>query len=142
MFIRRSALGSHIYKTKTEQSGKPVPLDPSLAEVLLRHKENSKYKSPTDFVVAGDSGRPRWRGILLCRPHQTCGRKRRDWQDQAAHGHALALNPATQFGSRFSRAEKASSPCRHQDDDEHLHSGHGSSQAKSHSILTQERLEA
>ena len=65
VFIRRSASGSHIYETKTEQSSKPVPLDPSLAEVLLRHKKNSKYKSPTDFVFAGDSGRPRWRGILF-----------------------------------------------------------------------------
>ena|SRR5208282_2706219 len=65
VFIRRSASGSHIYETKTEQSSKPVPLDPSLAEVLLRHKENSQYKSPTDFVFAGDSGRPRWRGILF-----------------------------------------------------------------------------
>ena len=40
-------------------------MDPSLAEVLLQHKENSKYKSPIDFVFAGDSGRPRWRGILF-----------------------------------------------------------------------------
>jgi integrase len=65
VFIRRSASGSHIYETKTEQSSKPIPLDPNLAEVLLRHKESSKYKAPTDFVFAGDSGRPRWRGILF-----------------------------------------------------------------------------
>ena len=65
VFIRRSASGSHIYETKTEQSAKPVPMDPSLAEVLSRHKETSKYKSSTDFVFAGDSGRPRWRGILF-----------------------------------------------------------------------------
>jgi integrase len=65
VFIRRSASGGHIYQTKTGQSSKPVPLDPSLAEVLLRHKENSQYKSPTDFVFAGDSGRPRWWGVLF-----------------------------------------------------------------------------
>ncbi len=65
VFIRRSASGGHIYETKTEQSSKPVPLDPNLAEVLLRHKETSNYKAPTDFVFAGDSGRPRWRGILF-----------------------------------------------------------------------------
>ncbi len=65
VFIRRSASGSHIYETKTEQSSKPVPLDPNLAEVLLRHKETSSYKAPTDFVFAGNSGRPRWRGILF-----------------------------------------------------------------------------
>lgn len=65
VFIRRSVTGNHIYKTKTEQSNKPVPLDPNLAEVLLRHKENSAYKASTDFVFAGDSGRPRWRGVLF-----------------------------------------------------------------------------
>ncbi|HTQ96426.1 MAG TPA: site-specific integrase [Candidatus Acidoferrum sp.] len=65
VFIRRSASGKHVYDTKTEQSSKPVPLDPSLAEVLLRHKENSKYKNSSDFVFAGDSGQPRWRGILF-----------------------------------------------------------------------------
>jgi integrase len=65
VFIRRSATGSHIYETKTEQSNKSVPLDPNLAEVLLRHKETSNYKAPTDFVFAGDSGRPRWRGVLF-----------------------------------------------------------------------------
>jgi integrase len=65
VFVRRSASGNHVCETKTEQSSKPVPLDPSLAEVLLRHKEASKHKNPTDFVFAGDSGRPRWRGILF-----------------------------------------------------------------------------
>ncbi len=65
VFIRRSASGSHIYETKTEQSNKPVPLDSNLAEVLLRHREASAYKAPTDFVFAGDSGRPRWRGVLF-----------------------------------------------------------------------------
>jgi integrase len=65
VFIRRSASGSHIYETKTEQWSKPIPSDPNLAEVLLRHKESTKYKAPTDFVFAGDSGRPRWRGILF-----------------------------------------------------------------------------
>jgi len=65
VFIRRSATGKHIYETKTEGSSKPVPLDPNMAEVLLRHRERSPYKGPTDFVFAGESGRPRWRGILF-----------------------------------------------------------------------------
>ena len=65
VFIRRSATGKHIYETKTEGSSKPVPLDPNLAEVLLRHRGSAPYKGPTDFVFAGESGRPRWRGILF-----------------------------------------------------------------------------
>jgi integrase len=65
VFIRRSATGRHIYETKNEGSSKPVPLDPSLAEVLLGHMERSSYKGPTDFIFAGEAGRPRWRGILL-----------------------------------------------------------------------------
>ncbi len=65
VFIKRSVSGNRVYETKTEGSSKPVPLDPSLAEVLLAHKEASSYKGPTDFVFAGESGRPRWRGILF-----------------------------------------------------------------------------
>jgi len=65
VFIRRSATGKHIYETKTEGSSKPVPLDPNLADVLLSHRERSPYKASTDFVFAGESGQPRWRGILL-----------------------------------------------------------------------------
>ena len=65
VLIRRSATGKHIYETKTEESSKPVPLDPNLAEVLLRHREQSPYKGSTDFAFAGESGRPRWRGVLL-----------------------------------------------------------------------------
>jgi integrase len=65
VFVRRSASGSYVYETKTEGSSKPVPLDPILAEVLLRHRECTWYKAPADFVFAGDSGRPHWRGVLL-----------------------------------------------------------------------------
>jgi integrase len=65
VFVKRSATGKHIYETKTEGSCKPVPLDPSLAEVMLNHRQRSPYKGTTDFVFAGESGRPRWRGILL-----------------------------------------------------------------------------
>lgn len=65
MLIQRSATGKHIYQTKTGESSKPVPLDPNLAEVLLRHKEQSPYNGPTDFVFAEESGGPRWRGILF-----------------------------------------------------------------------------
>jgi integrase len=65
VFIRRSATGKHIYETKTEGSSKPVPLDPNLAEVLLAHRDRSPYKGPADFVFAGESGRPRWRGVLF-----------------------------------------------------------------------------
>jgi len=65
IFIRRSVSGSHVYETKTEGSSKPVPLDPNLAEALLIHRAGSPYKASTDFVFAGESGRSRWRGILL-----------------------------------------------------------------------------
>jgi integrase len=65
VFILRSATGKHIYETKTEGSSKPVPLDPNLVEVLQGHRERSSYKGPADFVFAGESGRPRWRGVLF-----------------------------------------------------------------------------
>ncbi len=63
VFIGRSATGKHIYETKTEKSSKPVPLDPSLAEVILNHRASLPFKGATDFVFAGESGSPQWRRV-------------------------------------------------------------------------------
>jgi integrase len=32
---------------------------------MLNHRQASPCKGPTDFVFAGESGRPRWQGILF-----------------------------------------------------------------------------
>jgi len=111
VFIRRSASGSHIYETKTEQSSKPIPLDPNLAEVLLRHKESSKYKAPTDFVFAGDSGRPRWRGILFADHIKPAAEKagvgRIGWH---TFRHSFStLTP--QYGNRLGGAKRTATAC-------------------------------
>ena len=138
VLISRSASGKRIYETKTEQSSRPVPLDPNLAEVLLRHKENSKYKAPTDFVFAGNSGQPRWRGILFADHIQPAaeraGMGRIGWHTV----QAFVLHADSRHGHESSGAEGTSAARRHQDDHEHLHSGDGSGQAKNDSETHQE----
>ena len=65
MKVQRSFVEGAIYPTKTEASTSELPLDPDLAGLLIDHKARSAYTTTTDFVFAGASGRPRWRGILF-----------------------------------------------------------------------------
>lgn len=65
LLVRRSFVSGKVYETKTEASQKPLPLDPELAEVLLRFRGQAKYVSPTDLIFAGSSGKPRWQGVML-----------------------------------------------------------------------------
>ena len=54
-----------INPTKTDASESILPLDSDLAEALLQHKARAVYTSGSDYVFAGDTGKPRWAGILL-----------------------------------------------------------------------------
>jgi integrase len=63
--VQRSFVEGEIYPTKTEASASELPLDPDLAALLLTHRARSEYSSSSDFVFAGVTGRPPWRGILF-----------------------------------------------------------------------------
>ena len=65
VFIRRSVVHGRQGEAKTEASEKPIPLDPDLATEILNHRKRSVYIQPTDFVFAGDSGKPRWQESIL-----------------------------------------------------------------------------
>jgi integrase len=42
-----------------------LPLDQGLASELWTHKARSVYVTDSDFVFAGDSGKPRWKDCIL-----------------------------------------------------------------------------
>jgi integrase len=63
--VQRSFVEGEIYPTKTEASAGELPLDPDLAGLLITHRAQSDYPTSADFVFAGSSGKPRWRGILF-----------------------------------------------------------------------------
>jgi len=63
--VQRSLVEGEIYPTKTEASESTLPLDPALAEALLAHQAASVYRADTDFVFAGEEGKPRWKDCLL-----------------------------------------------------------------------------
>jgi len=65
VLIQRSVVGGAVYETKTEASRKPMPIDPQIAESLLRLQRRAAYVGPDDYIFAGSSGRPRWNGIML-----------------------------------------------------------------------------
>jgi integrase len=65
VLICRSVVHGREGEAKTEASEKPIPLDPDLATEILKHRERSVYVKPTDFVFAGDSGKPRWQETIL-----------------------------------------------------------------------------
>lgn len=63
--VVRDFVRGQINPTKTEASEGTLPLDVDLAELLLAHKANSHYSAESDFVFAGDSGKPRWPESML-----------------------------------------------------------------------------
>jgi len=58
-------VAGRVDETKTEASAKPLPLDPDLATALLDWLREATYAGESDFVFAGDSGKPRWQGMIL-----------------------------------------------------------------------------
>ena len=65
ILIRRGVVHGRVGETETEGSSRPIPLDPSLAAEILAHREQSVYVQPTDYLFAGDSGKPRWQETIL-----------------------------------------------------------------------------
>jgi integrase len=63
--VRRSVVAGRENATKTEASEKLVPLDPAIATALLKWRCQAHYLADSDFVFAGDSGRPRWQAMIL-----------------------------------------------------------------------------
>lgn len=65
ILIQRSVVHGRVYGTKSETSRKPMPLDPQIAEALLTYRRQAVYVEQGDYIFAGDSGKPRWGGIML-----------------------------------------------------------------------------
>jgi integrase len=65
LWVQRSVVAGKVYETKTEASLKPLPIDPELAMALLTFRREAVYVRPEDYVFAGDSGKPRWQGVML-----------------------------------------------------------------------------
>jgi integrase len=65
VLVQRSVVMGRLYETKTEASRKPMPMDPLLAEALLKFRRQAKYVTAEDYIFAGDNGKPRWHGIML-----------------------------------------------------------------------------
>jgi integrase len=63
--IQRSFVQGEIYSTKTEASESALPLDANLADAILAHRVQAAYASDSDYVFAGDSGKPRWPDSML-----------------------------------------------------------------------------
>ncbi len=63
--VQRAFVRGAINPTKTKTSKGILPLDPVLAEILLKHKGVSKHKADEGFVFAGESGKVRWPESML-----------------------------------------------------------------------------
>lgn len=63
--IQRSCSEGEICYTKNPVSEEILPLDPDLAEVLLRHKTQAVYSAESDFVFTGATGKPPWPDGIL-----------------------------------------------------------------------------
>lgn len=63
--IERSVVEGQVYPTKTEASQGTLPLASELAGTLLAHRAAATHKADSDFVFAGETGKPRWKDCIL-----------------------------------------------------------------------------
>ena len=97
--VTRSVYRSISGRCKTEASGKPVPLDPWVAEELLMWRRSAPYNQPDDWVFAS----PRMRGKRPLQPDMILQRGIRPAAVEAginkriwlAHVPAYVLDPAS-----------------------------------------------
>jgi len=67
LLVKRSVVQGRVGDTKTEASRLPLPVDPSLADVLRAHWQRSLHREPHDWVFANRKGKPRWQESILQR---------------------------------------------------------------------------
>lgn len=63
--VQRSIVGGEVNPAKTEASEGTLPLDPDLAETLLQHKARVTHAGDSDYVFAGETGKPPWKDGIL-----------------------------------------------------------------------------
>ena len=63
--IQRSVVEGRVDLTKTEASQGMLPLASELAQTLLAHRATAKHGADSDFVFAGETGKPRWKDCIL-----------------------------------------------------------------------------
>jgi hypothetical protein len=112
-------VSQHEDDVKTECSERPMPIDPSLLDVLLNWKQQTEFASPEDYIFASlvKLGRLRVLSMGLARVPE----RRRS----GSHPSLWSAHPAPQLSllarrsrDRTGRSTETDAPCRHPDDDE------------------------
>jgi len=65
--IHRGFVRGEVNLTKTEASEGALPLDPDLAELLLKHKTRQNRSGLDDYVFGNAEGQPRWPESMLAK---------------------------------------------------------------------------
>lgn len=75
--ISRGIVQGVVGRCKTEASGKPVPLEPTVAKELCRWRQNTPYNRPEDWVFAirMKGKQPIWPDLVLRRHIQPTARR-------------------------------------------------------------------
>jgi len=122
--IRRGVVHGREGEAKTEASEKPIPLDADLAAEILSHRARSAYTEPTDFVFAGDSGKPRWQEMILAdhiKPAAlSAGIQGKVGWHTLRHTYSTLLRA---HGTDVKVQQETIATRRHIDNIEHLHAG-------------------
>jgi integrase len=63
--VRGTVVAGRENAIKTEALEKPVLFDPPIATALLKWRGQTHYLADSNFVFAGDSGRPRWQAMVV-----------------------------------------------------------------------------
>jgi len=118
LLVRRGIVTGVVSDVKTKYSNAGIPLDPALAEVLLRWQRTTLFKNPEDWVFASPyvAGRLPWYPWGVERRHLIpagirCGIGRIGWHSFRHYADLLTM-PGESLSTSCRRGLRCSSPNR------------------------------
>jgi hypothetical protein len=133
-----SILASTFTKPKQKGPLNPFRSTPTWRRCSWGHRDRSPCKRPADFVFAGKSGRPRWRGgcLPITSNRRREGPYRQDSVGTPSGAHFQLWSTARGGGTWLCKRSFCGTGL--QNDDEYLHAGCRSSKAESNPKAHQE----
>ena len=125
MFVQRAIVDGVVDDVKTKYSKAGLPLDPALAEMLIRLREQSKFQSDEDWVFASwrTLGRKPLRSTAVLHNFLKPAAQRAGLGLIGWHASTDVLDSAARQWRGHQGATRIDASRRHQNHDESLHAG-------------------
>jgi integrase len=140
LLVKRSVVHGRVGDTKTEASRLPLPVDPSLADVIRAHWQRSLHPRTSRLGICEPRGEAALAGEHFATAHQTGSGAGRRGQDWLAHISTFLLEPVTSSKCRHQSAARVAAALDHPEHDECLYASHVGGQACRQQCDSSERI--